>query len=150
LDNLQGKSMDGAKQVFISYSGINHFEASLLQYAVESKLKRFNVKAWTYKRDQALDERDIAQSLKARVKESIASLFIISPESMENGQTQWVELGYSDAFDIKTFILLHRIKYSDLQAGESKAPPLLVSSQCSPASKWEDIILSLETLIEGE
>jgi hypothetical protein len=52
------------KQVFISYSGRDEFEASLFQFALEKMLEAEGVIAWTFQRDQTLSEKDVAFSLK--------------------------------------------------------------------------------------
>ena len=39
-------------EIFLSYSGKELFEASLLQFAIEQLLKDLNAKVWTYERDQ--------------------------------------------------------------------------------------------------
>ena len=75
------------RQVFISYSGRDAFEASLLQYAIESMLGSEGVTAWTFQRDQALSEKEIARSLKNRVSESFVSIFLVSPDTLESGTT---------------------------------------------------------------
>ena len=66
-------------RVFISYSGHDQFEASLLQFALETLLSDKNLIAWTYQRDQRRSEREIAQSLKDQVRESCATVFLVSP-----------------------------------------------------------------------
>jgi len=81
-----------APQIFISYSGHDAFEASLLQYALENMLSDEGAVAWTFKRDQSRSEKEIAQSLKTRVRESIATVFLVSPTTLEFGATQWMEL----------------------------------------------------------
>ena len=73
------------KQVFISYSGRDEFEASLLQFALEQMLEKEGVVAWTFQRDQARSEKEIALSLKHRVRESAASIFLVSPDTLESG-----------------------------------------------------------------
>jgi hypothetical protein len=109
-------------QVFISYSGRDAFEASLLQYALESMLDKEGVKAWAFQRDQARAEKEIARSLKDRVRESFASIFLVSPDTLESGATQWMELAYADAFNVTTFVLLHHLDFGDLrQRGSSSA-----------------------------
>jgi hypothetical protein len=85
------------KQVFISYSGRDDFQASLLQYAIEQMLRAEGVEAWTFQRDQSRSEKQIAESLKTRVKESVASIFLVSPDTLDSGATQWMELAYADA-----------------------------------------------------
>ena len=62
-------------------------------------LQEENVVAWTFQRDQSRSEKEIAQSLKERVKESVASIFLVSPDTLDSGATQWMELAYADAFD---------------------------------------------------
>lgn len=137
------------RQVFISYSGRDAFEASLLQYAIESMLSEEGVTAWTFQRDQALSEKEIAQSLKDRVKESFASIFLVSPHTLESGTTQWMELAYADAFDVVTFVLLHHLKFDDLRQRATGVPPLLLSSQCNSASDWKTIIEAIRKLVKG-
>jgi hypothetical protein len=136
-------------QVFISYSGRDAFEASLLQYAIESMLSEEGVTAWTFQRDQPLSEKEIAQSLKDRVKESFASIFLVSPDTLESGTTQWMELAYADAFDVVTFVLLHHLKFDDLRQRATGVPPLLLSSQCNSASDWKTIIEAIRKLVKG-
>jgi TIR domain len=139
-----------AKQVFISYSGRDEFEASLLQFALEQMLEEQRVQAWTFQRDQTRSEKEIALSLKQRVRESVASIFLVSPDTLNTGATQWMELAYADAFDVKTFILLHHLDYGDLKQRASGVPPLLLSSQCNSAMQWKDVIEDIRTMILGE
>jgi hypothetical protein len=51
-------------------------------------LETEGVVAWTFQRDQTLPEKDVAFSLKNRIKESVASIFLISPDTLETGATQ--------------------------------------------------------------
>ena len=137
-----------AKQVFISYSGRDEFEASLLQYALESMLADEGVDAWTFQRDQARSEKEIARSLKDRVRESSASIFLVSPDTLDSGATQWMELAYADAFNVTTFVLLHRLEFDDLRQRATGVPPLLLSSQCNPASDWKVVVEDIRKLIK--
>lgn len=134
-------------QVFISYSGHDSFEASLLQHAIESLLKTVGVKAWTYQRDQALSERSVAAALKTKVKQSVATVFLASPATLEGGASQWIELGYADAFGVDTFVLLHHLDYHSLKSAERGAPPLLLASHCTAAADWRKLIPELRKLI---
>ena len=136
-------------QVFISYSGHDKFEASLLQYAIETSLKDKSVKAWTFQRDQNLSQKEIARSLKQKVKESLATIFLVSPTTLNSGATQWMELAYSDAFDIDTYVLLHHLEYNELKSRETGVPPLLLSSQCNPAMKWNNVISQIGSKFAG-
>jgi hypothetical protein len=136
-------------QVFISYSGRDAFEASLLQYALESMLGSEDVQAWTFQRDQARSEKDIARSLKDRVRESCASVFLVSPDTLESGATQWMELAYADAFNVTTFVLLHHIDFADLRRRATGVPPLLLSSQCNTANEWKLVVEDIRKLIRG-
>lgn len=136
-----------APQVFISYSGHDSFEASLLQYAFETLLNREGVVAWTFQRDQIRSEKEIANSLKQRVRESAATIFLVSPATLDGGATQWMELAYSDAFDVPTFVLLHHLGYGELKAKERGVPPLLLSSQCNSALDWKRIVEDIRNLL---
>ncbi|NJD33821.1 MAG: hypothetical protein FIA96_03125 [Betaproteobacteria bacterium] len=139
--------MAAAPQVFISYSGHDAFEASLFQYALETLLDGDGVVAWTFQRDQARSEKEIAQSLKDRVRESIATVFLVSPVTLDGGATQWMELAYSDAFDVPTFVLLHHLDYQELKRMESGVPPLLLSSQCNSALDWKKIVEDIGEIV---
>ena len=136
-----------APQVFISYSGHDAFEASLLQYALETLLNDDGVVAWTFQRDQVRSEKDIAQSLKDRVRESVATVFLVSPATLDGGATQWMELAYSDAFDIPTFILLHHLDFHELKHRERGVPPLLLSSQCNSALEWKKMVEDIQGVV---
>jgi hypothetical protein len=136
------------KQVFISYSGRDEFEASLLQYALEKMLEEDGIVAWTFQRDQARSEKEIARSLKDRVRESSASIFLVSPDTLESGASQWMELAYADAFDVTTFVLLHRLKFLDLKQRATGVPPLLLSSQCNSAIEWKSVVEDIRTLLK--
>lgn len=136
-------------QVFISYSGHDSFEASLLQYAIESMLATEGVHAWTYQRDQARSERDIATGLKDHIRHSVATVFLVSPATLESGAAQWMELAYSDAYGVTTFVLLHHLSFSDLRSRERGVPPLLLSSQCNEADDWRKIVEDIRILIEA-
>lgn len=136
-------------QIFISYSGRDAFEASLLQYALEALLAKDDVRAWTFQRDQARSEKEVANSLKQRVRDSIATVFLVSPETLNDGATQWMELAYSDAFNVDTFVLLHRLDYQELKRNERGVPPLLLSSQCNPAIDWRKIAEDIGRILEN-
>lgn len=138
------------KQVFISYSGRDEFEASLLQFALEQLLEEEGVVAWTFQRDQARSEKEIAVSLKNRVRESSASIFLISPDTLESGASQWMELAYADAFDVRTFVLLHHLKFQDLKQRATGVPPLLLSSQCNSAMEWKNVVEDIRTLFKEQ
>jgi len=138
-----------APQIFISYSGHDEFEASLLQFALEVILAEHGAVVWTFQRDQARSEKEIARSLKARVRESLATVFLVSPETLESGATQWMELAYADAFGVETFILLHHLDYQTLKRKERGVPPLLLSSQCNSATEWKNVARDIQQLLKG-
>lgn len=137
-------------QIFISYSGHDEFEAGLLQFALENSLGCDRVSAWTFQRDQKRSEKEIPNSLKNKVKESIATIFLVSPTTLKSGATQWMELAYSDAFDVETYVLLHHLTYNDLKNRESGVPLLLLSSQCNAATEWKTIVTEIDQLIKAE
>ena len=141
--------MKQAPQIFISYSGHDAFEAGLLQYALETMLADERVVAWTFDRDQCRSEKDIAESLKTRVRKSVATVFLVSPTTLRSGATQWMELAYADAFGVKTFILLHHLDYQTLRRKERGVPPLLLSSQCNSAIEWKSVAEDIRQLLEG-
>jgi hypothetical protein len=132
-------------QVFLSYSGDDTFEAGLLQYAIEQMLGDLNVTVWTFQRDQQKDERSIGKSLKDRVRESSATVFLVSPSTLEAGAAQWMELAYADAYNIPTFVILHRMTFGELRARQRGVPPLLLEGQCNPSAEWRDVIAALRT-----
>ena len=115
--------------IFLSYSSEHTFEAELLQFAYETMLQDLDAKVWTYQRDQARDEKAVSQSLKEQVFCSKVVVFLVTPSTLDKGATQWMELAYADAFGKPTFILMHQIKYDELQS--RNAPPLLLSGQCN-------------------
>jgi len=137
------------RQIFVSYSGHDAFEASLLQYALEEKLKPSRVTAWTYQRDQGRSEKNVASSLKKRIKQSIATIFLVSPKTLEGAATQWMELAYSDAFNVRTFVLLHHLDYQALKATHAGIPPLLLASHCNPAVDWPKVVKDIKRLLHG-
>lgn len=137
-------------QIFISYSSHNEFEATLLQFAIEKLLEDKKVSVWTFQKDQKCSEKEVANSIKQKVKESIATVFLVSPYTLKSGATQWMELAYSHAFNVETYILLHNLSYKDLQTKGRSIPPLVTSSQCNLATKWELIINKMGTLCEKE
>ena len=137
----------GARQVFISYSGHDAFEASLLQYALETMLAREGVVAWAFERDQSLTEKEIARSLKQQVRNSVATVFLVSPTTLDSGATQWMELAYADAFDVPTFIVLHHLSYQELKGRERGVPPLILSSECISALDWRRIVDRIRQLL---
>jgi hypothetical protein len=132
-------------QIFLSYSGDDAFEASLLQYAIEHMLADMNAKVWSYQRDQAKDQRGIGNSLKVRVLESQATLFLVSPSTLNSGAAQWMELAYSDAFDVPTFVLLHHLTFSEVKGRDKGVPPLLLEGQCNASTEWKSVIVDLRT-----
>ena len=136
-------------EVFLSYSGRDSFEASLLQFALEQMLGDLDVVVWTYERDQGRDERKIGQSLKNRVQQASAAIFLASPATFASGAAQWMELAYADAFGVPIFVLLHRLTFAELKAKEEGVPPLLLEGQCNPAVQWKDIATDLRTRLQS-
>jgi len=135
--------------VFLSHAGEDGFEATLLQYAIEQMLAEINATVWTYERDQRRDERSIGKSLKDRVRESKATVFLVSPSTLDAGATQWMELAYADAYNVPTFVILHHLTFDQLKARERGVPPLLLESQCNAATDWKRIIEDLRLLLTG-
>lgn len=136
-------------QIFVSHSGRNAFEASILQYVLETMLVSEGVTAWSFERDQSRSEQEIARSLKERVRESSAAVFLVSPDTLESGATQWMELAYADAFAVTTFVLLHHLDFRDLRHKETGIPPLLLSSQCNSALEWRSVVADIKELLKG-
>src|SRR5262245_65041131 len=93
-------------EIFLSYSGKDSFEAGLLQFAVERLLAHLDVTVWTYERDQAKSERQVGKSLKLRVQQSAAVIFLASPSTFNSGANKWMELAYADAFDVQIFVII--------------------------------------------
>lgn len=125
--------------IFFSYSSQDKVEAQLFQFAFETLLADIGVKIWTYERDQAKSERIVAEALKQKVRESDAMCFLVSDSTLSGGAAQWMELAYADAFEIPTFVILHRITFDNLKSSTSSVPPLLLASHCNLADKWRDI-----------
>lgn len=125
--------------IFLSYSSQDRVEAQLLQFAFESLLVDLNAKIWTYERDQAKSERKVAEALKQKVKESAVMCFLVSDSTIGSGAAQWMELAYADAFEIPTFVILHRITFDNLKSPDANVPPLLLASHCNLAEKWREI-----------
>jgi len=136
-------------RIFISYSGHDAFEASLLQYALETKLKSKDVTAWTFNRDQGPAEKSVASSLKRKIRNSHATIFLVSPKTLDSGATQWMELAYSDAFDVPTYVLLHHLDYQQLKTAQSGVPPLVLAAHCNPAVDWPKIVKAIEKKLPG-
>jgi len=127
-------------QIFLSFSGEDACEASLLQFAMETLLADAGVRVWTYQRDQSGDTRSVAFSLKDQVRRSQVMVFLASPSTIKGGAAQWMELAYADAADIPTYVLLHRITYAKLKMKERGVPPFLTEGHCTPSSDWKRII----------
>ncbi len=139
--------MAAEHHVFLSYSGEDAFEASLLQYTIEQMLVDLHVAVWTFQRDQQRDERSIGKSLKERVSESSAMIFLVSPATLKSGAAQWMELAYADAYDVPTFVILHRLTFGQLRARQKGVAPLLLEGQCTPSSEWRNVIDALRSRI---
>ena len=123
-------------QIFLSYAKEDSFEASLLQEALESRLQGLNVRVWGFERDQARDERGVYTSLRHRVRESAALVILVSQFTLEMGILQWTELIYAEAFDVPIFILLHHVDFEKVRNAPRGVPPLVLTSQCTPACDW--------------
>jgi len=124
-----------APQIFLSHADEDAFEAALLQSYLERSLVDLDVRVWSYKRDQARDERSIGVSIRERVRESVAVIMLVSQFTIASGAAQWMELAYADAFGVPTFVLMHHITFEDLKT-KSGVPPLVLEGQCTPAIDW--------------
>jgi len=110
-------------------------------------LRDQRVKGWTFQRDQGSDEREIATRLRAQVEHSVATIFLISPATLDGGATQWMELAYADAFRVPTFVMLHHISFADLETATKNVPPLVLSGQCSPSTEWRRVIDEIGAIV---
>ncbi|MGH8565892.1 MAG: hypothetical protein ACREXW_18075 [Gammaproteobacteria bacterium] len=128
---------NATKQIFLSYSGEDAFEAGLLQFALENLLSDLGAQVWTFQRDQQTNQKGIASSLKDKIRDSRSGVFLVSPFTLDYGATQWMELAYLDAYEVPTYILLHHVTFQDLKSRERGIPPLLLESQCNPAINWK-------------
>lgn len=134
------------QQVFISFAGADAFEADLLQFAVETLLRDFGVAAWTFQRDQAGTERQVAASLKRQVRQSVAMIFLVSPTTLDSGATQRIELAYADAFDVPILVLMNNVSHAELRRREH-VPPLLLAGHGWPATDWRRTVDAIETML---
>ena len=73
-------------------------------------------------------------------------VFLVSPSTLDGGAAQWMELAYADAFNVRTFVLLHHLRFHELKAREAGVPPLLLASQCNQAIQWKEIVGDLRSL----
>jgi hypothetical protein len=142
--------MSSKPQIFLSHAGENSFEARLLQIALETRLGDLGVRVWTYQRDQAGDQREVAKSLKEQVRGSSAAIMLLSPETLKSGLTQWMELAYADAFGVPTFVLLHNISFESLRRSKHDVPPLIVTGHCTAAIEWEKLEEDLRRCCDRE
>ena len=131
--------MGEVAQIFLSHSQEDAFEANLFQWCIERLLSDLNVRVWNYQRDQLGNQKNVGNSLREQVQTSRAMIFLVSQFTLESGATQWMELAYADAYAIPTFILLHHITYDDLKNSSKGVPPLILSSECKPAIRWQDL-----------
>jgi hypothetical protein len=136
-------------QIFLSYSGDDSCEASLLVYAIETLLAKAHVHVWTYQRDQPSDTRSVATSLKEQVRRSKAMVFFASPSTLKLGAAQWMELAYADAANVPTFVLLHRLTYAKLKMKERGARPFITEGHCTPSVAWRTVIEELGSRLAG-
>ena len=86
-------------------------------------------------------------SLKERVRASVATVFLVSPSTVRSGAAQWMELAYSDAYEVPTFVILHRLTFADLRSRHKGIPPLLLEGQCNMSTEWKRVIDALRTRI---
>lgn len=142
-------SDDEASQLFMSYSREAAFEAGLLQYAIENLLGDVPVTVWTYQRDQPKSERSIATSLRDRVRGSAATIFLVSPATLAGGAAQGMELAYSDAFAVPTFVLLQGLTFAEIKSRDHNVPPLLPEGQCSVATEWRNVVAAIRGSLDG-
>jgi hypothetical protein len=59
-----------------------------------------------------------------------------------------MELAYADAFEVTTFVLLHRLEFLDLKKKARGVPPLLLSSQCNSAIEWKLVVEDIRNLLK--
>jgi hypothetical protein len=127
-------------RIFRSYAGEDAFEASLLQYAIEHCLADLRAVVWTCQRDQAHDEKAIAEGIKRQIREAQALILLVSPATLTFGATRWMELACADALEVPIFVLLSHVSYAELREREKGVPPLLLQSQCNNATRWQDVV----------
>jgi hypothetical protein len=135
-------------QIFLSHADEDAFEAELLQLQLENSLSDHGVRVWSYKRDQAGDERNIGSSIRERVRESAAVIMLVSQYTIGSGATQWMELAYADAFNIPTFVLMHHMTFEDLKRS-SGVPPLVLQGQSMPAVNWRSVEAELREKLKA-
>ena len=121
----------------LSHAEEDLFEATLLQVVLEQSLADVGASVWAYGRDQAPQQKNVAASLPKIIGEAAALVFLLSPDS---SPTQWMELAYADAFEIPTFILVHRTTFAKLAAAKRGMPPFVVTGQSIRAVEWKRIV----------
>jgi hypothetical protein len=110
-------------------------------------LADLKVTVWRYQRDQNRDETSIGRSLKDRVSESSAAIFLVSPSTLEAGAAQWMELAYADAYSIPRFVILHRLTFRKLRSRQRGVPPLLLEGVCNPSAEWREVVEALRVRV---
>ncbi len=124
-------------KIFLSYSGEDAFEAELLKLAFETRMNKLGVKVWIFQKDQKKSESDIAKALKDCINKSRAMIFLLSPYTLKNGSTQWMEFGGAYMLEIPIFVLLHHLTYQ--QVISKNVPPALKKGLCNKAIEWKSI-----------
>jgi len=76
-------------------------------------------------------------------------VFLVSPSTLGGAATQWMELAYAHAFEVPTFVILHRITYAEMRRHEKGVPPLLLASQCTPSSEWKSVVDDVRKKLAG-
>ncbi len=59
-------------------------------------------------------------------------VFLVSPSTLDGGAAQWMELAYADAFNVRTFVLLHHLRFHELKARAESHPPFPDQVQGQP------------------
>ena len=59
-------------------------------------------------------------------------VFLVSPSTLDGGAAQWMELAYADAFNVRTFVLLHHLRFHELKARAESHLPFPDQAQGQP------------------
>lgn len=132
-------------QLFLSYARPDEFEAQLFQRVLEAELP--GTKVWAFQRDQQLSTRDLSRFIQRAIQDSLGVIFLISQFTLKDGGNQWYELGIADAFEKRTFFLLHHVTLHDVKQVERGIPPLLFNADCILATEWIRLIPDLQTIL---
>lgn len=134
------------RKIFLSYNGKDRAMACLLKFFVENELEHLGVWVWLFEQHQSTSARNLKDQIRREIMTAGAMIFLVSPHTLEQSPTQWLELGMATAFETPCHTLLHYVQIDD---AKDRAGILFEDVSLTLVEDYESVVTHLARELEA-